>query len=107
MLSVQNKIQVVPDSRWDELKFDDLVSAGRPVVLQGLARDWGLVSAGRASEQAAMEYLLSFYNGKSLSASFAKPDAGGRLFLRDRLCEAQLRTDASRCPRCSTSSGHT
>lgn len=27
-----------------------------------------------------MEYLLSFYNGKSLSASFAKPDAGGRLF---------------------------
>jgi hypothetical protein len=80
MISVEHKIEVLPNSRWQELRLDDLVANGRPVVLQGLARDWGLVRAGLTSSGAAMDYLLSFYNGKTLSASFAESAIGGRLF---------------------------
>src|SRR3954468_21599696 len=85
MISVKNRIDILPNSRWDELRLEDLVRAGTPVVLQGLARDLGLVRAGESSPGAAMDYLLSFYNGKTLSASFAESATGGRLFYEQDL----------------------
>jgi hypothetical protein len=64
----------------DKLPLDELVSAGEPVVLKGLVADWGLVKAGRRSDADAMEYLRSFYNGKTVGTSIGEPQIDGRLF---------------------------
>jgi hypothetical protein len=96
MNAVRHEISVLPDSRWDALKLDDLVSRGEPVVLRGLVRDWGLVRAGLRSVDDAMKYLRSFYNGKILSASFADPRAAGRLFYDSTF--TKLNFEARRAP---------
>jgi len=67
----------------DDLPLDDLIAGGEPRVLRGLVSHWALTRAGLASEQEAMGYLLSFYNGKPLSASFGPPEIRGRLFYED------------------------
>jgi hypothetical protein len=61
----------------------ELLAGGEPAVLRGLVKDWGLVKAGLHSDQAAMQYILSFYNGKVVSASFGDPSIGGRLFYNE------------------------
>jgi hypothetical protein len=67
----------------DDLPLDELLSGGEPRVLKGLVAHWALTRAGRESPQRAMAYLLSFYNGKTLSASFGPPEIAGRLFYNE------------------------
>jgi len=67
----------------DGFPVEELLAAGEPAVLRGLAKDWGLVQAGRRSDGEAMQYLLRFYNGKVLSASFGDPAMAGRLFYNE------------------------
>jgi hypothetical protein len=66
--------------RPDRLPLDELLAANEPRVLRGLVADWGITRAGLQSDQAAMDYLRSFYNGKIISASFGGPEIAGRLF---------------------------
>jgi hypothetical protein len=80
MIKVRNDIQVLEGCERDRLPLEQLLAAGKPAVLKGLVRDWGLVRAGLRSITDAMDYLRSFDNGKTLSASFAGPEARGRLF---------------------------
>jgi len=83
MLKVGNEARVLEGCEPDKLPLEELLSTGRPTVLRGIARRWGLVEAGLRSVNDAMDYLRSFYNGKILSASFAAPDAAGRLFYNE------------------------
>jgi len=61
----------------------ELVAEGEPAVLRGLVKDWGLVQAGLKSDREAMQYILSFYNGRVVSASFGDPSIRGHLFYNE------------------------
>jgi len=64
----------------DNLPLADLLSRNEPVVLRGLVSNWGLTRAGLTSDQAAMDYIRSFYNGRPTNASVGSPEIQGRLF---------------------------
>ena len=83
MINVSNQVRVIEGCSPDALPLAELLSAGKPALLKGLVRDWGLVKAGLRSVDDAMNYLRSFYNDKPLSASFAAPQVAGRLFYND------------------------
>lgn len=57
----------------------ELLGGNEPVVLKGLLRSWDIVAAGAESDQAAMQYLRSFYSGRPLSTAFVPAEAQGRL----------------------------
>jgi hypothetical protein len=80
MVDVAGKIRVLAGIRRDEPPLHDLLAAGEPVVLKGLVSDWGLVQAGRDSDQKAMSYLRSFYNGKPINYTYGEPQTAGRPF---------------------------
>ncbi|WP_394000152.1 cupin-like domain-containing protein [Luteimonas sp. WGS1318] len=71
----------VPDA--ETLPLDALVSGGTPAVLKGVARDWGLVQAGRDSVAAAMSYLRGFDAGRAVPYSHGAPAINGRPFYND------------------------
>ncbi len=67
----------------DALPLAALVAAGEPVVLRGIARDWGLVQAGLRSPQDALAYLRGFDAGLPVQYSFGGPEIEGRPFYND------------------------
>ncbi|WP_420008769.1 cupin-like domain-containing protein [Xanthomonas sacchari] len=69
------------------LPLQDLVAAGEPVVLRGIARDWGLVQAGLRSTQDAMAYLRGFDVGTPVPYSFGEPGIEGRPFYNAEFTE--------------------
>ena len=83
MVDIARKIRVLEGYRPDTLPIAQLLAGNEPVVLKGLAEEWGLVRAGRRSIADAMNYLRSFYNGKPVGSSFADPGIGGRLFYNE------------------------
>lgn len=83
MIKVNNVVRILDGCTPATLPLEELFSVGKPTVLRGIARGWGLVEAGRRSVDDAMNYLRLFYNDKVLSASFASPEVGGRLFYND------------------------
>ena len=83
MIKVRNEVRVLEGCEPDRLPLEQLLAVGKPTVLKGLVREWGLVRAGLLSIDDAMSYLRSFDNGKILSASFAGPEVRGRLFYKD------------------------
>ncbi|UYC12675.1 cupin-like domain-containing protein [Xanthomonas sp. CFBP 8445] len=62
------------------LPVQDLVAAGEPVMVRGIARDWGLVQAGLRSTQEALAYLRGFDAGMPIPYSFGEPGIEGRPF---------------------------
>ena len=66
--------------RPDGLPLEELLASAEPCVLRGLVSDWGITRAGLRSDQEAIDYIQSFYNGKTVSASFGGPEIAGRLF---------------------------
>lgn len=80
MVAVATTIRVLSDYRADRLPIEQLLEGGEPVVLRGLVADWALVRAGAESDQAAMRYLRSHYNGKPVGYSYGEPEIRGRPF---------------------------
>jgi hypothetical protein len=70
-------------ARADNLPLPELLAGNEPVVLRGLASGWEITRAGHASDQAAMDYIRSFYNGRPTNASVGGPEVEGRLFYVD------------------------
>lgn len=85
MADITRKTQVIEGVAPDAFPYDELMQAGRPVILKGFARDWPLVQSGLESPQRAMEYLLSFYGGKSVVGYTGEPEIKGRYFYNDDL----------------------
>jgi hypothetical protein len=83
MVQVAGNIRVIESCRPDEFPLDELVASGQPAVLQGFVRHWPLVRAGLKSNQEAMNYLRSFYNGKPVGYSYGEPHIAGRPFYND------------------------
>jgi hypothetical protein len=67
------------------IDFFSLTAAGKPVLLQNLVGHWPIVSAARASDHAACEYLRKFDAGHPLVVYRAPPEASGRFFYNDTL----------------------
>lgn len=80
MIHIANKIRELESRGGERLPIEALVSGGQPVVLRGVARNWGLVQAGLQSDSAAMSYLRTFYNGKPVQFSHGEPHIQGRPF---------------------------
>jgi hypothetical protein len=80
MVEVARRTRVIEGCRPDNLPLDELLSRGEPAVLAGLVKDWPLVSAGLRSDEDAMNYLRSFYNGKTVGTSIGEPEIAGRVF---------------------------
>lgn len=87
MVEVAGNIRVIEGCRPDALPLDELLAAGQPALLKGVARDWGLVQAGLESAQAAMAYLRGFYNGKPVQYSYGGPEVAGRPFYNEGFTE--------------------
>src|SRR5262245_50309703 len=83
MVQVTASIRVLEGCDRSNLPLEELLASGQPAVLKGLARDWGLVRAGLRSDQEAMQYLRSFYNGKPVPYSFGEPEIAGRPFYNE------------------------
>lgn len=62
---------------------DALLRSTQPVVLRGLVSQWPLVRAARHSDQAAGDYLRSFYRNATVDAFFGAPGIKGRFFYND------------------------
>lgn len=60
-----------------------VTTADSPLILRGLAADWPLVKAAEESNQAAVDYLKTFYNGQPVNAFMAMPEARGRMFYNE------------------------
>ena len=69
------------------LPLDELIGAGEPALLKGLARDWALVKAGLRSTADAMSHLRGFDSGKPVQYSFGEPEIGGRPFYNEDFTE--------------------
>ena len=62
---------------------EEVFPAGRPVVLEGLAKDWPAVRAGRDSSRALGDYLRGFDRGKPVAVLEGPPSIRGHFFYRD------------------------
>ncbi len=71
------------DVQADALPMEELLEAGQPVVLRGLARDWALTQAGRRSVADAMACLRGSCNNRPVQYSYGAPDIAGRVFYSD------------------------
>lgn len=76
-------MRMLEDVRADRLPLEELLSDGQPVLLKGIARDWGLVQAGLRSAQEAMSYLLGFDSGRPIQYSYGESDITGRPFYNE------------------------
>jgi len=69
--------------RPDRLPLEELLASAEPCILRGLVKDWGITRAGLRSDQDAMTYIRSFYNGKTIGTSIGEPEIAGRLFYNE------------------------
>ncbi|HVR58215.1 MAG TPA: cupin-like domain-containing protein [Pseudolabrys sp.] len=83
MAQITRRMREITGCRPDSLPLEELLAASEPCVLKGLVADWAITRAGLSSDQEAMNYILSFYNGKTISASFGSPEIEGRLFYEE------------------------
>jgi hypothetical protein len=58
----------------------ELAEKNRPAVLRGAVRNWPFVREAQRSDEAAVAYLDSFYNGTPVNTVVAAPSEHGRLF---------------------------
>jgi hypothetical protein len=67
----------------DRRSFDEEIRpAGQPVVLRGLGARWPAVQAAKQSDEAGVEYLLSFGPPRDVPALIGAPEIEGRFFYR-------------------------
>jgi Cupin-like domain len=81
MFETLNRAPEIPADGLDSLPVE-VVASGRPTVLRGAFRGWPLVRAALQSDEAAVEYLDRFYNGRLVSTIVAAPSEKGRFFYR-------------------------
>ncbi|MES1199132.1 MAG: cupin-like domain-containing protein [Pseudomonadota bacterium] len=85
MADIARKTQIIEGVAPSRIPFDELMQAGRPAILKGVARDWPLVRQGLAGPEAAMGYLKSFYRGKAVVGYRGRPEIKGRFAYNEAL----------------------
>lgn len=79
MLPIATNTKVITDCEREALD-ESILSSKEPVVIKGLVHHWKLVEKGRQSDDSAIKYLKSFYNGRPSVACIGPPDIQGRFF---------------------------
>lgn len=92
MVTIDRKTRVLEGIEPDKIPYQELVEAAEPVILKGVARNWGLVKAGLESDKAAMDYLKSYYNGKTVGTFVGPPEIKGRFFYNEELTGLNFET---------------
>ena len=64
---------------------EEIMPAGKPVVLRGLVNDWPAVRAARESPRALADYLRGFDRGKPVAVLEGPPSIRGHFFYSDNL----------------------
>jgi ribosomal protein L16 Arg81 hydroxylase len=67
--------------------FEQIQTTTKPVVLRGIVKDWPLVKEGLKSDEAAEQYLRSFYRDEKVHALVAPKSEQGRYFYNQDLSE--------------------
>lgn len=76
-----DRLPRVAEERCGPAELDALLDEARePFVVRGLAKDWPLVHAGRASAQAARHYLAGKARDRTFPVQIGAPGGGDRLF---------------------------
>jgi hypothetical protein len=78
------------------IPYGELLSAQKPAILKGVARDWPLVQQGARSAADGISYLASFDGGRPVVGYTGSPEIGGRFFYNDDL--TGLNFEAKRVP---------
>ena len=71
---------------------DVVLASTEPLVLRGLAADWGMLRAALESQAAATAYLRCFYKDSSVVVMSGEPAIGGRFFYNDDLSGFNFKT---------------
>ena len=64
---------------------NEIVPAGKPVVLKGLVNDWPAVQKALDSPRTLCDYINGFYQGMPIQAFFGRPETKGRYFYNQAL----------------------
>jgi hypothetical protein len=96
MAEIARKTEVITGLTPDAIPYGELIEAGRPAVLKGVARDWPLARAGLQSPGRAMAYLRSFYDGKPVVVFAGAPDIKGRFFYNEDISGLNFKADRAR-----------
>ena len=67
----------------DRAAFEAIRAAGQPAVLRGLGAGWPAVKAAKQSDEAGIDYLLSFDRSQEVTGLMGPPEIGGRFFYND------------------------
>ncbi|MEJ2257668.1 MAG: cupin-like domain-containing protein [Woeseiaceae bacterium] len=62
---------------------DELLASDQPLVIRRLVRDWPAVKLGLDSADRIIDYLREFDSNNAVTALFAPPEAGGRIFYNE------------------------
>ncbi|MFC4701566.1 cupin-like domain-containing protein [Glaciecola siphonariae] len=73
-----------------------VVNSDSPVLLKGLVSQWPLVQKSMRSSNHAIDYLLSFYNGKTTLSCKGLGKDGGRFFYNDDVTKLNYTTSRMR-----------
>jgi hypothetical protein len=83
MVEVAGRIPETDVPEHGQVPLRELLAAGQPAVLRGIARDWTLVRKGLESDEEARRYIASFYNGRPIDFNFGGPEARGRAYYNE------------------------
>lgn len=91
MSAITATTPVITDYKSDSLD-ESIISSKRPVIIKGLVNHWKLVNEGRQSDQNAIKYLKSHYNGRPSVACIGSPEINGRFFYNELATQLNFST---------------
>ncbi len=87
------KTQEITGIEPGRIPYGELLEAGKPVILKGVARDWPLVRRGLESAQTAMDYLRRFANPRPASVYTLPPELNGRFAYDESFTALNFKTE--------------
>jgi hypothetical protein len=85
MAEIARKTQVITGLVPDRIPVVELLEAGQPAILKGLARHWPLVRSGLESSASAIAYLKRFCGPMPITVFIGRPEISGRFFYNDEI----------------------
>jgi hypothetical protein len=90
-----NKIQEVSKITPEEF-INEVLPAGKPLVMRGLVNDWPLVKAAKESNKAFCDYLKRFDRGYEMDTTTGPASINGRIFYNQDISGLNCRMGKSR-----------
>ncbi|HEY6123522.1 MAG TPA: cupin-like domain-containing protein [Steroidobacteraceae bacterium] len=85
MAEIARKTQVITGVAPDRIPYAELLEAGQPSILKGVARDWSLVRNARESPEKAIAYLKKFCGVTPITVFLGPPEIAGRFFYNEKV----------------------